>query len=310
MSRTVRTCQRTSRLDLAFITGWPSSLKSVLRPLTRLQARFNAVYDWVDVGQGVDCEVSSGLLQLATRVPQSDLAFCRRQCVPPLFADSDHVSGLGHTDGPASGIQTFFNIADCVSNFYDGFKGIDFHANCVFVDHPWKRAPGADVVGTQDAIGNVALTSRTGKQNLHQRAGIASRAANLEPAVAQAFDRAGHSRNHVRTLHQAGHLLRNEVGEQILHLVFSRGLAEALFPLIGYAFGMKQRANVIFLQNSHVAASLLFGDLDSAISKDLFEDPDRGQAAVIDRGPRPIQNHSLQATAIRLASVLHDSTLE
>src|SRR5215469_1565595 len=137
-----------------------------------------------------------GIEKLVTRILQAFCTFALWQCAPSTFCETNHVSSLRYSNGPRTGIQSFFNIADCVPNFDYSLEGIDLQANGVFINHPRPRTPGSDVVWTQSTIRSISLHCRMREKHVQHGTCVPGRAANLQPTSTQALHHVGYSRNY------------------------------------------------------------------------------------------------------------------
>src|SRR5215469_5211447 len=242
---------------------------SILLPLGKdlgtfasVETDFNLADHSLEINQSVDDVVRAGVDKFETRILQARCTFALWQCAPILFRETDHISGLRYPNGPGSGIQCFFNIADRVANFDYSLERIDFHANGVFINHPRKRTSSPDIVRTYSAIRDVTLPCGMGKKHIQHRPCVTGCAANLQPMMAQTFDDVGYSGNHRRAFGETGNLLGDEIGEQRLYFVLSRSLPVTILPRVSNAGNGEKRSDVILLKNSHVTTSFLFGDLN------------------------------------------------
>src|SRR5262245_18519165 len=75
-------------------------------------------------------------------------------------------------------------------------------------------------------------------------------------------------------------------------------MAVDLLPVLGYAGHASDGSDMVAFKDTHRGASLAEGDVDRLLSEHLDKHLCRCDAAIIDRGPRPVENDGLKFTSI------------
>ena len=128
---------------------------------------------------------------------------------------------------------------------------------------------------------------------MHHGVGIAGGGADLQPHLPQGGRRFHRKWLGCGKLVQDGEELGLKLGIHRLHVLLPGGAAVGLLPGSGDALHPEHGADVVPLQHAHGLAGLLQGDRHAVVGEGLLKGLDRGEAAVVHGGARPVKDDGL-----------------
>src|SRR5262249_49930341 len=91
------------------------------------------------------------------------------------------------------------------------------------------------------------------------------------------------------------HLQRVKLGKELLDIILNGHRAGFGAPQPGDAGLLQNPADMIFLEDAHVAADFFIGEFDAVTGEQCGHGSHRRERTMIDHGSRPIEDHSFHA---------------
>ncbi len=204
--------------------------------------------------------------------------------------------GASHAHRPDAGVPAFGDVGHGVAHLGHGGRREDVGGLHVAEDHPRRRAGRGYVRGTERSVGRVARAPGLARHGVEGLPEVARRAADPDVPGAQPGHAVSHAVDQRSRAGQRAELPRHELPlVEGLHVLLRRRAAVGRAPALRHRGQRQQRPHVVLLVEAHGRAGLLRRDRDTGGSEGLHEGAHRREAAVIDGGARPVEDHQPQA---------------
>src|SRR5277367_620868 len=176
--------QLSLRSTRSYLTAAALDRTQPLWTLAAADARFDCVEGGVAIGDRVNHFVRAGSSELSacTFETRGPLGGSERGEIPGR--QTDHIAGASDANRPHSRVQSFLDVDRSVADLDDSLERLDLQAYRVGEDHPRMRASGADVIGSDRAIGRIALLGGGPQHQLEHRVRVTGGASDLHAAFA------------------------------------------------------------------------------------------------------------------------------